>query len=89
MRAEQVDCAACHHVAMVTPEALLRLGLNPAAKVPDLKERFWCVFQRGRFTPVLVPGLREEGASCRIGFSEDSAQEETRFEPLVPGENVT
>jgi hypothetical protein len=25
----QVDCAACHHVALLTPDFLLRLGLNP------------------------------------------------------------
>jgi hypothetical protein len=34
-----VDCAACHHVALLTPEFLLRLGLSPQAKVLDLKER--------------------------------------------------
>jgi hypothetical protein len=28
----KVDCAACHHVALLTPEALLRVGLSPAAK---------------------------------------------------------
>jgi hypothetical protein len=27
----KVDCAACHHVALLTPEALLRLGLSPTA----------------------------------------------------------
>jgi len=38
----KVDCAACHHVALLTPEALLRAGLNPAAKVLDLKGRLRC-----------------------------------------------
>ena len=33
----KVDCVACHHVALLTPEALLRAGLRPAAKVLDLK----------------------------------------------------
>ena len=33
----KVDCAACHHVALLTPDALLRVGLSPAAKVLDLK----------------------------------------------------
>ena len=28
--------------ALLTPEALLRVGLSPAAKVPDLKGRFPC-----------------------------------------------
>jgi hypothetical protein len=31
----KVDCAACHHVALLTPEALLRAGLSHAAKVLD------------------------------------------------------
>jgi hypothetical protein len=38
----KVDCAACHHVALLTPEALLRVGLSRAAKVLDLKGRFRC-----------------------------------------------
>jgi hypothetical protein len=25
----KVDCAACHHVALLTPEALRRIGLRP------------------------------------------------------------
>jgi hypothetical protein len=35
----RVDCAACHHVALLTPAFLLRLGLSPSAKVLDLKSR--------------------------------------------------
>jgi hypothetical protein len=38
----KVDCAACHHVALLTPEALLRAGLGPAAKVLELKGRLRC-----------------------------------------------
>jgi hypothetical protein len=38
----KVDCAACHHVALLTPDALLRGGLSPAAKVLDLKGRLRC-----------------------------------------------
>jgi hypothetical protein len=38
----KVDCAGCHHVALLTPEALLRVGLSPAAKVLDLKGRLRC-----------------------------------------------
>jgi ribosomal protein S27E len=38
----KVDCAACHHIALLTPEALLRIGLSPAAKVLDLKQRLRC-----------------------------------------------
>ena len=38
----KVDCVACHHVALLTPEALLRFGLSPAAKVLDRKERLRC-----------------------------------------------
>ena len=38
----KIDCAACHHVALLTPGALLRVGLSPGAKVLDLKGRFRC-----------------------------------------------
>jgi hypothetical protein len=38
----KVDCAACHHVALLTPEFLRRLGLSPQAKVLDLKGRVRC-----------------------------------------------
>lgn len=33
----KVDCTACHHVALLTPEALLRAGPSTGAKVLDLK----------------------------------------------------
>ena len=38
----KVDCSACHHVALLTPDFLLRLGLSPAAKVLDLKGWVGC-----------------------------------------------
>ena len=38
----QIDCADRHHVALLTLEALLRVGLSPAAKVLDLKGRLRC-----------------------------------------------
>ena len=38
----KVDCAACHNVALLTPGALMRMGLSPAAKVLDLKARLRC-----------------------------------------------
>jgi ribosomal protein S27E len=38
----KVDCAACHHVALLTPVFLLRLELSPHAKVLDLKQRVRC-----------------------------------------------
>jgi hypothetical protein len=38
----KVDCAGCHHVALLTPEFLLRLGLSPQVKVLDLKTRVRC-----------------------------------------------
>ena len=38
----QMDCAACHHVALLRPEFLLRLGLSPQEKVLDLKGRVRC-----------------------------------------------
>jgi len=38
----KIDCASCDHVAVLTREFLLRLGLSPDAKVLDLKWRFRC-----------------------------------------------
>jgi hypothetical protein len=38
----KIDCAACHHVALLTPEGLLQVGLSPAAKVLDLNRRLRC-----------------------------------------------
>jgi hypothetical protein len=38
----KIDCAACHHVGLLTPEALLRLGLSSAVKVLDVKGRLRC-----------------------------------------------
>ena len=38
----KIDCAACNHVALLTPEVLLRSGLGPAAKILDLKGRLRC-----------------------------------------------
>jgi hypothetical protein len=38
----KVDCAACHRVAPLTPDFLLRLWLSPHAKVLDLKSRVRC-----------------------------------------------
>ena len=44
----KVDCAACHHVALLAPDFLLRLGLSPQTKVLDLKERVPDAGDRGR-----------------------------------------
>jgi len=38
----KVDCAACHHVALLTPDFLVRLGLDPRTKVLDLTGRVRC-----------------------------------------------
>ena len=38
----KVDCAACHHVALLTSDFLLGLGFSPSAKVLDLKWRVRC-----------------------------------------------
>jgi hypothetical protein len=35
-------CAVSHHVTLLTPAALLKLGLSQAAKVLDLKGRLRC-----------------------------------------------
>jgi hypothetical protein len=38
----KADCAACRHVALLTPEVLLRLWLPPTAKFLDRKDRLGC-----------------------------------------------
>jgi hypothetical protein len=38
----RVDWAAFNHVALLTPTALLKLGLNRNTKVLDLKSRVRC-----------------------------------------------
>ena len=38
----KVDCPACHHVALLTQEILLRVGLSSGAKVLDIRGRLRC-----------------------------------------------
>jgi ribosomal protein S27E len=38
----KVDCAGCHHVALLMPDFLRRLGLDPGTKVLDLTGRVRC-----------------------------------------------
>jgi hypothetical protein len=38
----KVDWAVCHHVALLTPDFLLRLGFDPRAKVLDLTRCVRC-----------------------------------------------
>jgi ribosomal protein S27E len=58
----KVDCAACHHVALLAPEFLLRLGHRPETKVLDLKERVRCrgCGKRGRAV-VSIKWKRQSG----------------------------
>jgi hypothetical protein len=58
----KVDCAACHHVAVLAREFLLRLGLSPQTKVLDLKERIRCrgCGKRGRAV-VSIKWRRQSG----------------------------
>jgi hypothetical protein len=56
-----VDCAACHHVALLTPEFLLRLGLSPSAKVLDLKARVRCRRCGARGRAIVSIKWRREG----------------------------
>jgi ribosomal protein S27E len=59
----KVDCAACHHVALLTPEFLRGLGLSPQAKVLDLKERVRCRGCGARGRAVVSTDLRFPGRS--------------------------
>ena len=71
----KIECAACHHVALLTPAALLKLGLSPAAKVLDLT-------MRGQ-----VPRLRSAGASR--GFGQVGAPEWLSGCPATPAPGAT
>jgi len=51
-----VDCTACHHVALLTPGALLRVGLSPARGEGARSQG-----------AVPVPRVREEGAGGGFG----------------------
>ena len=48
------DCTACHHVALLTPDFLLRLGLSPGQGARSE-------------APHQVPRMGSEGTSCRFG----------------------
>jgi hypothetical protein len=38
----KVDCSVCGHTALLTPAFLVRLGLEPAYRLLDLKDRVRC-----------------------------------------------
>jgi ribosomal protein S27E len=57
----KVDCAACQHVALLTPAARLRLGLSAGAKVLDLKSRFRCRGCGAKGRAVVSIEWREQG----------------------------
>jgi hypothetical protein len=58
----EVYCAARHQVALLTPEALLRVGLSPAAKVLDLRGRLRCRGCRRKGRAVVSVKWRGQGA---------------------------
>jgi hypothetical protein len=59
----KVDCPACHHVALLTPEALLRVGLSPTAKVLDPKQRLRC--RAGAVRVRVVVSVKQRGQGVR------------------------
>ena len=67
----KVDCPACHHVALLPPEALLRAGLRPAAKV--LRP------QRA----AALPRVRQEGAGGGLGEVAEGGRGKRRW-PVIP-----
>jgi hypothetical protein len=62
----KLDCAACQHVALLTPEALLRQGLRPAAKVLDLKGRLRCREAQPTAVPPWLHSAWTERAGSRF-----------------------
>jgi hypothetical protein len=63
-----VNCAACHHVALLAPEFLARLGLSLETKLLDLKER--------------VRGLRPRGS--RAGRWQCAGADRGDMKPVEP-----
>jgi hypothetical protein len=57
----KVDCAACYHVALLTPDFLLRLGLSPRTKVLDLAGRVRCRGCGARGRAVVSVKWRRQG----------------------------
>ena len=64
----KVDRAACHHVAVLTPEFLLQLGLSPRANALDLNAGS-------------VPRTRSEATNRRVGSA--AGPNLARFLPLL------
>jgi superfamily I DNA/RNA helicase len=52
----KVDCAACHHVALLTPEALLRAGLSRADIYETERQLLYVSCTRAR-ERLLVTGM--------------------------------
>ena len=61
-RTLKVYCAACHHIALLTPEVLLRSGLSRAAKLLDLQGRLRCRGCDRKGRPVVSVKWRGQGA---------------------------
>ena len=53
------------HVALLTPEVLLRAGLTPAVKVFDLKDRHWRSTEEARAQAAAAGAMLATGAYCR------------------------
>jgi hypothetical protein len=63
----KADCAACHHVALLTPGVLSKLGLSPTAKVLDVALRFRCRRCRAKGRAVVSIKWRAPSAQGMIG----------------------
>ena len=71
----KVDCATCHHVALLTRGALLKLGLSPATKVLDLNMRVRCRGCGARWRAVVSarwghPRVSRDDSPVRSGKSD-------------------
>jgi hypothetical protein len=58
----QVNCAACHHVALLTPESLLRLGLSPSGPRCSISNRGSRAADAGRGDE---PSFRSDGQGLK------------------------
>ena len=69
----KADCAACRHVALLTPETLFENGPSFATKVLDLKDRLRCRGRRRKGRAEVSIKWRDRSVSAALDRGRNSA----------------
>ena len=77
----KVDCAACHHVALLTPGALFRVKMSPAAEVLDSRGGSGAAGADRAAVLPWRPAVRRVGATKCFVYSD--------WEALLPNRVIT